>query len=80
MLVCPALAELGIAVRHILADGGIITQEELEDRLLRAHAPSWQQASLFEKSKTRAEALAEAYDRRNRAIGYSLPDDAPPAS
>lgn len=76
MLVSPALAGHGIQLRHILADGGIITQQQLEESLLEAHAPDWRQSSLFKNPLTRAEALTEAYDRHNREFGYSLPKDA----
>ncbi len=73
MLVSPALAGHGIQLRHILADGAIVMQQQLEEKLLEAHAPDWRQSSLFTTPLTRAEALAEAYDRRNREFGHRLP-------
>ena len=77
VLVSYALSKKGIQVRHILADGETILNEDLEERLLATYKINFQQASLFEKPKARADALEECYDRRNRDIGYIIPDTNP---
>ena len=77
VLVSYALSKKGIRVVHILAGGETVSQESLEERLLATYETNFQQAALFEKPKTRADALNECYDRRNRDIGYTLPGDSP---
>jgi uncharacterized protein (DUF488 family) len=77
VLVSYGLSKKGIKVRHILANGDIISNEALEEQLLASHKLHFHQPSLFEKPKTRAEALEECYDRRNRDIGYILPEARP---
>lgn len=75
VLVSYALLKKGVRVLHILADGGIIANEQLEERLLKNYQPNAGQPSLFDKPKTRADLLEECYDRRNRDMGYRLPGD-----
>lgn len=60
----------GIEVSHILPDGKIITQSELNNRLLDKHYPDRNQMSLFSKisSLPEEEVLVLAYRRRNADI------------
>lgn len=67
-LVSRELAGRGIAVDHILATGEVVSQSELEDRLLEKYKLATPQATLFDPVKPRPERLAEAYDRRNREM------------
>jgi len=70
VLVSPALAQRGIEVTHILADGSLVPNAVLEDRLLEKYSIRYHQKPLFETPRTREQALAVAYERRNRDIGY----------
>ncbi len=75
LLVSPALARRGVAVAHILSTGETISQQALEDRLIKKYGMDTVQASLFEPTGSRHERLAEAYARRNREMGcFSKPD------
>lgn len=61
-------------VLHVLADGHIIdTAATLEKRLMAQYTAVLQQPTLFDKPQTRAEAPDHCSERRNRAIGHSLP-------
>jgi uncharacterized protein (DUF488 family) len=62
LLIARALAERGVSVGHILADGSIEPQSATEDRLLGLSKDA---PDLFGDRQAR---LAEAYRRRNRAI------------
>jgi len=61
VLVSRRLAERGVAVEHLLADGRVRAHAEIEDALLAKGAG----ADLFED---RAQLLARAYDAREQAM------------
>jgi len=61
VLVSRRLAERGVAVEHLLADGRVRAHAEIEDALLAKSAG----ADLFED---RAQLLARAYDAREQAM------------
>lgn len=67
----------GIDVSHILPDGKIITQAELNNRLLDKYYPDRNQMSLFLEisSLSEEEVLVLAYRRRNADIGYNIQND-----
>lgn len=64
----------GIEVRHILPYGKIITQEELNNRLLNKYYPERNQMSLFSEisSLSEEDVLILAYRQRNADIGYHI--------
>ena len=66
-----------IDVSHILPDGKIITQAELNNRLLDKYYPDRNQMSLFSEisSLSEEEVLVLAYRRRNADIGYHIQND-----
>lgn len=66
LLVARALAECGIAAEHILPDGQIVSQSQLEDRLLNMSGRG--QDDLF---ASREEQLASAYRERARKVAYA---------
>jgi uncharacterized protein (DUF488 family) len=66
LLVGRALAERGVAVRHILSDGAIATHGEVEDRLLQLSGHSTD--DLF---AAHAERLTRAYQDRARKAAYA---------
>lgn len=61
VLVSRRLAEQGVAIAHLLADGGTRAHHEVEDALLAKKAGG----DLFDD---RAQLLARAYDTRERAM------------
>lgn len=67
----------GIDVNHILPDGKIITQAELNNRLLDKYYPDRNQMSLFSEisSLSEEEVLVLAYRRRNADIGYHIQNE-----
>jgi uncharacterized protein (DUF488 family) len=68
ILVCRHLRAPGLALRHILADGGIEEHAALEERLLRAHGLD--QLSLFDPQPLAAR-IEAAYDRQGAQIAYT---------
>lgn len=68
LLVGRALAQRGVAVNHILSDGQIIAQSEIEDRLLKMSGRA--NDDMF---ATRDERLAAAYRERGRKIAFAGP-------
>jgi uncharacterized protein (DUF488 family) len=66
LLVGRALAERGIPVKHIESNGSIVTQLEIEERLLGLEAK--REDDLF---LSRDERLAAAYRKRARKVAYS---------
>jgi len=68
-----ALARQGYEVRHILEDGSLQSQSELDTRLLDKYFPKRGEASIFdilEGEPDPAQMLDEAYDLRNEAIAW----------
>ncbi len=75
IMVCRALSLRGYDPRHILADGSIQTQAELDNRLLDKYFPHRDEGSIFdliEGETTPEQMLAEAYLKRNEAIAWRL--------
>jgi uncharacterized protein (DUF488 family) len=68
LLVARALAARGTAVAHILADGDIATQVQIEDRLLELSGA--RDADLF---ASRGERIALAYADRAGGVAYAAP-------
>ena len=68
----------GIDVKHILHDGELLSQEELNEQLLNRYFPEWGQLSLFDlaegvsESERKKDYLIKAYRCRNKEIGYRL--------
>ena len=72
LLVGRALAERAIGVEHVLPDGSISTQANIEERLLQMAASDHE--DLF---APRADRLAAAYRDRARKVAYTLSSGAP---
>ncbi len=71
VLVSCALQKEGVAVFHILEDGSLITNDQIEERLIGKYKINYQQGDLFSKQLTREDAIEEGYVLRNRDIGYA---------
>lgn len=59
----------GFEVNHILDDGSIINQKEIDQRLLKKHFPNRYQISIFDENET-IDYLKEAYKIANQSIGF----------
>ncbi|MEN6595228.1 MAG: DUF488 domain-containing protein [Clostridiaceae bacterium] len=75
ILVARAFYEQGYIVKHIMSNGSIITQHDIEIRLLEHYFPNRAQLSLIEKPMTDQELIVEAYRKRNADIGYALQEE-----
>lgn len=59
----------GFEVNHILEDGSVINQKEINQRLLKKHFPNRNQISIFEDNES-IDYLKEAYKIANQSIGF----------
>jgi hypothetical protein len=77
LMIAPALAECGIAWRHLRKDGTVETMPEFEDRLLRQTKLIGRltQRDLFAPVPSRAEVLAEAYRIMAAKKAYRLEEE-----
>ena len=66
LLVGRALADRGIAVKHIKSDGAIADHHEIEQRLLKSEGQSGDDLFLSPEEK-----LADAYRKRARKVAYN---------
>lgn len=76
ILVARAFEMQMIYAKHILLNGKILTQQQLDEQLLQKYFPDRRQLSLFtyEKQISEEEYLVEAYKKRNVEIGYYIND------
>ncbi len=75
IMVCRALSLRGYEPRHILADGAILPQAELDLRLLDKYFPHRDETDIFSLIDGEADPaaqLADAYLKRNEAIAWRL--------
>ncbi len=63
------LVKDGFSVKHILRDGVLLDNEELEGRLLEKYAPKLMERSLFDNTAVDTP-LEIAYRLRNQDIGF----------
>ncbi|RWP77060.1 MAG: DUF488 domain-containing protein [Mesorhizobium sp.] len=68
LLVGRAIAEYGVALKHIKSNGDVVDQEEIEERLLNSEGK--QNDDLF---VSREDRLAVAYRNRAQKVAYSEP-------
>ena len=61
-----------ISVNHIMADGSVCTQKDIENRLVDLYFPNRNQISLFAPQMTWDEMVNESYIQQNIKIGYKL--------
>lgn len=76
ILVARAFELQEIPAKHILANGRILMQQQLDEQLLQKYFPDRNQLSLFTygNQMSEQEYLVEAYKKRNREIGYYMDD------
>ena len=73
ILVCRHLRQPNLRIEHILADGTLESQQDLEQRLLQLHGLN---QLTFLNPQSPAERIEEAYERQGERIAYSKPDSA----
>lgn len=77
-LSCHRFSMISVALKHfeilhILKDKSIITQEELEDKLLNKFAEKLPEPDIFQRA-TRDEQLRHAFKLLNKSVAYSPVD------
>lgn len=72
IMVGKAFSDNGISVSHILSDGHIITQSDIEARLLDMYYPDRDQLALFGEQLSAEEMIENSYKFQNEKIGYRI--------
>lgn len=75
ILVGRALREKGFDVKHILHEGTLASQDELEEKILEKYFSTRNQLTidaLLGQEPTKEELIIEAYRKSNREIGYRV--------
>jgi uncharacterized protein (DUF488 family) len=70
-MVSLGLVRAGFDVRHILKDKALVSQEGLEERLLKKYEKKIPLPGLFQPEISPEDRLKAAYRLRNKEIGYS---------
>lgn len=71
IMITKAMRDIGFKVFHIICDGSLQTQEDIDERLLDLY---FKQPSLFEFNMDRKEKLEQAYQKQNEEIGFKEKD------
>lgn len=74
ILVARAFFDRGYEVLHILSDGGTVSQEVINKRLIDLYFPNRDQMSLFGDIQEDAILLNSAYQKQNAEIGFRMED------
>ncbi|MGI6307195.1 MAG: DUF488 family protein [Dethiobacteria bacterium] len=75
ILVTRSFHDAGYKVKHLLPNNGMVTQEDIENRLLDKYFPNRNQITLFGEVFSKSEYIAQAYRKRNSEIGYSIEEE-----
>lgn len=68
VMISPALNDFNVC--HILKDKSVVTQEELEEQLLKKFSKALSQTQVFEANDGTSQKLAAAYKMMNKKVGY----------
>ncbi|MFV2015731.1 MAG: hypothetical protein ACC656_09905, partial [Candidatus Heimdallarchaeota archaeon] len=71
VLISYQLSKMSVTVKHILEDGEIIFNADLEKQLMFEYKTQYQQEHLFNKSSIISDNIEDAYEERNREIAYT---------
>ncbi|MCB5265639.1 MAG: DUF488 domain-containing protein [Candidatus Cloacimonetes bacterium] len=77
IMVARDLSQKGYDIRHILADGSILSQAELDQQILNKYFPNRDEGNIFDLidgRQSEEEMLQEAYLERNKAIAWRRDD------
>lgn len=72
IMVAREFYNIGYDIKHILPDGGIMTQAQIERRLVDMYYPDSDQLSLLDNALSWEEMVSNSYAFQNRKIGYRL--------
>lgn len=72
IMIAKAFYNNGISINNILSDGSIITQSDIETRLLDMYYPGRDQLSLFAEQLSLEEMIQNSYKFQNEKIGYRI--------
>jgi uncharacterized protein (DUF488 family) len=70
VMITPALVDEGFEVRHVLKDKSLLSNPELEDRLLKKYEKKLPRPDVFQRELSREEKLMLAFRLRNLEVGW----------
>ena len=74
-LVSRGLEANGFQVNHILTDGNLISNKDLENKLVEKYKIEYGQCDLFGYCKSYEDAVSEIYAKKNLEIGYKIGEE-----
>jgi len=75
IMIAKAFYNNGVLINNILSDRSIITQSDIETRLLDMYYPDRDQLSLFGEQLSVEEMIQNSYIFQNKKIGYRIDND-----
>lgn len=72
IMVGKAFFDNGVSINHILSNGRIITQSDIETRLLDMYYPDRDQLTLFGEQLSDEKKIKNSYKYQNEKIGYRI--------
>lgn len=75
ILVARAFHDAGYKIIHLLPNHKIMTQEDIEARLLDKYFPDRYQETFFGENLSEEEYVRQAYTKQNAAIGYTIEEE-----
>jgi len=75
IMVAKAFYDKGVSINNILSDGSIITQSDVENRLIDIYYPDRDQLTFFGEQLSYAEMIKNCYRFQNEKIGYRIDEE-----
>lgn len=75
IMVAKAFKERGYNIKHILFDGSIESQDDIEKRMIKEYFPERNQMALFDENKSDEDLIKASYNKKNEEIGYRIAEE-----
>lgn len=72
IMVAKAFKERGYNIKHILFDGSIESQDDIEKRMIKEYFPERNQMALFDENKSDEDLIKASYNKKNEEISYQI--------
>ena len=75
IMIARTFSNVGYNVIHLMPDDIVMTQQDIEERLLDRYFTNREQATIFDKNISKNEYIQAAYKKRNAEIGYTIEEE-----
>ncbi len=72
IMVAKAFKERGYNIKHILFEGSIESQDDIEKRMIKEYFPERNQMALFDENKSDEDLIKASYNKKNEEISYQI--------